>query len=60
MFEARRRLERFVRAALGSWQRTCSPGILVGAWVGAAWATRMRSATQYRVLAVLLEQSRVF
>jgi len=42
-------------AALGSWRRTCSPGILVGAWVGAAWATRMRSATQYRVLAVLLD-----
>lgn len=29
-------------------------GSLVGAWVGAAWATRMRSATLYRVLAVLL------
>ena len=29
-------------------------GTLVGAWVGAAWATRMRSATLYRVLAVLL------
>jgi uncharacterized protein len=24
------------------------------AWVGAAWTTRMRSATQYRVLAVLI------
>ena len=29
-------------------------GSLVGAWVGANWATRMRSATLYRVLAVLL------
>jgi uncharacterized membrane protein YfcA len=29
-------------------------GSLVGAWLGAAWATRMRSATLYRVLAVLL------
>ena len=29
-------------------------GSLVGAWVGATWATRMRSATLYRVLAVLL------
>jgi uncharacterized protein len=29
-------------------------GTVVGAWVGAAWATRMRSATLYRVLAVLL------
>ena len=30
------------------------PGSLVGAWVGAALATQIRSATQYRVLAVLL------
>ena len=29
-------------------------GSLVGAWVGATWATRMRSATLYQVLAVLL------
>lgn len=29
-------------------------GSLVGAWMGAAWATRMRSAALYRVLAVLL------
>lgn len=29
-------------------------GSLVGAWVGATWATRMASATLYRVLAVLL------
>ncbi|TDC26563.1 sulfite exporter TauE/SafE family protein [Kribbella albertanoniae] len=29
-------------------------GSLVGAWVGAAWATKMRSATLYKVLAALL------
>ena len=29
-------------------------GSLVGAWLGATWATRMRSATLYKVLAVLL------
>lgn len=29
-------------------------GSLIGAWVGATWATKMRSATLYRVLAVLL------
>ncbi|MFI2577428.1 sulfite exporter TauE/SafE family protein [Streptomyces rochei] len=29
-------------------------GSLLGAWAGASWATRMRSATLYRVLAVLL------
>ncbi len=29
-------------------------GSLAGAWVGASWATRMRSATLYRLLAVLL------
>jgi uncharacterized protein len=29
-------------------------GSLVGAWLGASWATRMRSARLYRVLAVLL------
>ena len=29
-------------------------GSLLGAWLGASWATRMRSATLYRVLAVLL------
>ncbi|BBY99719.1 sulfite exporter TauE/SafE family protein [Mycolicibacterium fallax] len=29
-------------------------GSLAGAWIGATWATRMRSATLYRILAVLL------
>lgn len=29
-------------------------GSLAGAWLGATWATRMRAATLYRVLAVLL------
>lgn len=29
-------------------------GSLVGAWLGASWATRMASATLYKVLAVLL------
>jgi uncharacterized membrane protein YfcA len=29
-------------------------GSLIGAWIGATWATRMRSATIYRVLATLL------
>ena len=29
-------------------------GSLAGAWVGATWATRMRSATLYRILAALL------
>jgi len=29
-------------------------GSLIGAWVGASWATRLRSETLYRVLAVLL------
>lgn len=29
-------------------------GSVIGAWLGATWATRMRSATLYRVLAVLL------
>ncbi|MFD3506743.1 sulfite exporter TauE/SafE family protein [Nocardia sp. NPDC058666] len=29
-------------------------GSLVGAWLGASWATRMRSRSLYRVLAVLL------
>jgi len=29
-------------------------GSLLGAWFGAAWATRLRSATLYRVIAVLL------
>ena len=29
-------------------------GSLLGAWLGASWATRMRSATLYRILAVLL------
>jgi uncharacterized protein len=29
-------------------------GSLLGAWLGASWATRMRSATLHRVLAVLL------
>ena len=29
-------------------------GSLAGAWVGASWATRMRTATLYRMIAVLL------
>lgn len=29
-------------------------GSLVGAWLGATWATKMRSSTLYRVLAILL------
>jgi uncharacterized membrane protein YfcA len=29
-------------------------GSLIGAWVGAGWATRMKSETLYRVIAVLL------
>jgi uncharacterized protein len=29
-------------------------GSLLGAWLGASWATRVRSATLYRVLAILL------
>jgi uncharacterized membrane protein YfcA len=29
-------------------------GSLLGAWIGAAWATRLRSETLYRVIAVLL------
>ena len=29
-------------------------GSLIGAWLGATWATRMKSKTLYRVLAVLL------
>lgn len=29
-------------------------GSLVGAWLGATWATRMRSATLYKVIAVML------
>lgn len=29
-------------------------GSLVGAWIGAAWAVRMRTATLYRVIALLL------
>ncbi len=29
-------------------------GSLVGAWLGASWATRMRTATLYRVIAILL------
>lgn len=29
-------------------------GSLVGAWLGASWATRMRATTLYRVLAILL------
>lgn len=29
-------------------------GSLVGAWIGATWATRMRSSTLYKVIAVLL------
>lgn len=30
------------------------PGSLLGAWLGAGWATRLRSETLYRVIAVLL------
>ena len=30
---------------------TLFAGSLIGAWIGATWATRMRSATLYRVLA---------
>src|SRR5882757_2819123 len=29
-------------------------GSLLGAWFGASWATRLRSATLYRIIAVLL------
>ena len=29
-------------------------GSVVGAWLGATWATRMASATLYRVIAALL------
>ena len=29
-------------------------GSLIGAWVGAEWATRLKSETLYRVIAVLL------
>lgn len=29
-------------------------GSLIGAWIGAHWATRLRSKTLYRVIAVLL------
>jgi uncharacterized membrane protein YfcA len=29
-------------------------GSLIGAWIGASWATRLRSETLYRVIAVLL------
>jgi uncharacterized membrane protein YfcA len=29
-------------------------GSLLGAWLGAGWATRLRSETLYRVIAVLL------
>src|SRR6476660_3124092 len=29
-------------------------GSLIGAWFGASWATRLRSATLYRIIAVLL------
>jgi uncharacterized protein len=29
-------------------------GSLIGSWMGATWATRVRSATLYRVLAILL------
>jgi uncharacterized protein len=41
---------------LGHWPVVVNllAGSLVGAWVGATWATRMRSATLYKVLAALL------
>jgi uncharacterized protein len=29
-------------------------GSIIGAWVGAEWATRLKSETLYRVIAVLL------
>ncbi|OXM63245.1 MULTISPECIES: sulfite exporter TauE/SafE family protein [Amycolatopsis] len=33
---------------------TLLPGSVAGAWLGATWATRMRAALLYRVLAILL------
>ena len=41
-------------AAQGSVVLNLLAGSLVGAWVGASWATKMRSTTLYRVLAGLL------
>lgn len=43
-------------AVAGEWATVLNllAGSLVGAWVGAAWATRMATATLHRVLAVLL------
>jgi uncharacterized protein len=45
-----------VSALTGHWSEIVNllAGSLAGAWAGATWATRMRSATLYRVLAVLL------
>lgn len=41
---------------LGEWHVIVNllAGSLIGAWLGATWATRMASATLYRVIAVLL------
>ena len=41
---------------LGEWQVIVNllAGSLLGAWLGATWATRMASATLYRVIAALL------
>jgi uncharacterized protein len=41
---------------MGQWSVVLNllAGSLVGAWLGASWATRMATATLYRVLAVLL------
>jgi uncharacterized membrane protein YfcA len=38
----------------GTWWRKLLAGSLIGAWAGATWATKMRSATPYEVLAALL------
>jgi Sulfite exporter TauE/SafE len=35
-------------------------GSLAGAWIGAGWATRLRSETLYRVIAVLLVFDRIY
>jgi uncharacterized protein len=43
-------------AIVGQWMVIANllAGSLLGAWVGAAWATRLRSEALYRVIAVLL------
>jgi hypothetical protein len=45
-----------VAAIAGQWPVIVNllAGSLLGAWVGASWATRLRSETLYRVIAVLL------